>query len=508
MDLGTHVLEVETKYDVPPDAAVPGLGGLPHVDRVAEPAAVDLDAAYFDTAGLDLLGLGITLRRRRGGDDAGWHLKLPDEVGRHELREPLTPDGAVPRSFRAILAGVLRGARLREVGTIATHREVTALLDPSGQVLAELCDDHVTAVRRLLRGASAARDVVWREWELELLGADDELATAAAARLVEAGASPAAYPSKLARTLGSEAVTGSRGARTGRMGRRASAREVLAPYLAGQVRRLRQLDPLVRADLPDAVHQMRVTCRRLRAVLACFRREFDTAQARHVRDELGWVVDVLGGERDLEVLRERIGTLVRAHDVTTARAESWVDERLSLNLGDARAAARAALRSPRYAALLAALADPDWPEWSARADLRSGPELTRGLRREVTRLADAAAAAEHCHGRAHDEALHTVRKAAKRLRYAAEAVRPRFGPRAVELGERMSELQDVLGLHHDEVVAGSTVRLLRRERSTSGRPAAADRILRDLADSRNAEVRAYRRAWHRLADSGVLTWLG
>ena len=36
-----------------------------------------LEAVYYDTPNLRLLAEGVTLRRRTGGEDAGWHLKLP-----------------------------------------------------------------------------------------------------------------------------------------------------------------------------------------------------------------------------------------------------------------------------------------------------------------------------------------------------------------------------------------------------------------------------------------------
>ena len=45
-----------------------------------------------------------------------------------------------------------------------------------------------------------------------------------------------------------------------------SSAEVLHPYLVRQLNQMRRLDPLVRADVPDAVHQMRVACRRRRSV--------------------------------------------------------------------------------------------------------------------------------------------------------------------------------------------------------------------------------------------------
>ncbi|MGH3480415.1 MAG: CYTH domain-containing protein, partial [Nocardioidaceae bacterium] len=74
--VGTH-LEVERKYDAAPEARLPDLTRLPGVAGVAEPEQYDLDAVYFDTADLALARGRITLRRRTGGHDAGWHLKLP-----------------------------------------------------------------------------------------------------------------------------------------------------------------------------------------------------------------------------------------------------------------------------------------------------------------------------------------------------------------------------------------------------------------------------------------------
>ncbi|WP_242418751.1 CYTH domain-containing protein, partial [Frankia sp. CpI1-P] len=41
------------------------------------PRTVTLDAVYYDSDDLRLARNQITLRRRTGGHDAGWHLKLP-----------------------------------------------------------------------------------------------------------------------------------------------------------------------------------------------------------------------------------------------------------------------------------------------------------------------------------------------------------------------------------------------------------------------------------------------
>jgi hypothetical protein len=92
--MAVNVNETETKYDAPAGAGLPRLDGLPQVAGVARPDEEDLEAEYYDTDDLRLIGAGITLRWRRGGDDAGWHLKLPAGAGtRREIRLPPGGDG-------------------------------------------------------------------------------------------------------------------------------------------------------------------------------------------------------------------------------------------------------------------------------------------------------------------------------------------------------------------------------------------------------------------------------
>ncbi|WGY04524.1 CYTH and CHAD domain-containing protein [Nocardioides sp. QY071] len=502
MSVDTHVLEIESKFEVPVDATLPDLTGLPRAGAVGAPREVDLEASYYDTAALDLMSLGITLRRRRGGEDAGWHLKLPSDKGRHEVRVPLGDDERVPQRLEELLRGTTRGARLRKVGTVSTRRTVLPVVDAAGNLVAEVCDDRVVGERR--RGEREAR-LVWREWEVELTEDDAELARATTARLREAGASPSRYASKLAHVLDVVPPQDVTGASPGA----ASARDVLAPYLDAQVRRLRQLDPQVRADLPDAVHQMRVACRRIRAVLACYRRDFDRRAASHLRAELGWLVDVLGRERDLEVLRDHLGALVAQHESTDAAQEAWIDEALARDLAAARETARRALDGGRYDALVLALTDPAaWPPWSPNARRPARRELRRGLRAEWTRLEAAAKAAEHAPSARRDESLHEVRKVAKRLRYAAEAAQPRFGERASALAHAMSALQDTLGQHHDETVARTTVAGLGQQRSRADGGGDVRRVLDDLRAEQSDDLTAYRDQWAQAPLAAGRRWLG
>ncbi|MBO0818317.1 MAG: CYTH domain-containing protein, partial [Actinobacteria bacterium] len=85
-----NLRETETKYDAPADAALPGMEQLPQVGAVHGPEEQQLEAEYYDTDDLRLIRAGITLRRRSGGGDDGWHLKLPAGADtRRELRRPL-----------------------------------------------------------------------------------------------------------------------------------------------------------------------------------------------------------------------------------------------------------------------------------------------------------------------------------------------------------------------------------------------------------------------------------
>src|ERR1700684_3462285 len=86
----TVLRETERKYEASPGATLPRLSALPAVAAESGQETQPLEAEYYDTVDLRLLRAGVTLRRRRGGSDAGWHLKLPaGGSSRDEIRVPL-----------------------------------------------------------------------------------------------------------------------------------------------------------------------------------------------------------------------------------------------------------------------------------------------------------------------------------------------------------------------------------------------------------------------------------
>ena len=195
-------LETEQKYDAGADFVLPKLDGLSGSRRAADPRRIYLSATYFDTEGLDLIKNKITLRRRVGGDDEGWHLKLP--VGkdtRQEVRAPLDDADSVPARLAAQVKDITAGRRLRPIALLDTERTVVTLAGPAGDALVEVADDRVTALRF---GQTDSEPMTWREIEVELKSSDPGAAgllESVGVALREAGANPSAYGSKLARVL-------------------------------------------------------------------------------------------------------------------------------------------------------------------------------------------------------------------------------------------------------------------------------------------------------------------
>ena len=70
-------LEIEQKFDADQDFVRPDFAAVTAGVTAAAPVVHRLSATYFDTVDGRLQGAKITLRRRTGGSDAGWHLKLP-----------------------------------------------------------------------------------------------------------------------------------------------------------------------------------------------------------------------------------------------------------------------------------------------------------------------------------------------------------------------------------------------------------------------------------------------
>lgn len=289
-----------------------------------------------------------------------------------------------------------------------------------------------------------------------------------------------------------------------------SAGEVVVAYLGEQLESLREHEPLVQVAAEDAVHQMRVACRRARSALDTGAPLFQPRAGDHLREELRWLGEVLGRARDAEVLRERMATSVAAVAPDPAGVGARVDTVLRSRHVTGLAGARAALDGPRYAELLAALerfvADPPYGDRAHRA---AAAELARLVLRDWSRLrARLERAAGTPAGPGRDAALHDVRKAAKRLRYAAEAAAGVLGPHAVRLAEASEAVQEALGEHHDSVVARDLLRdLVAPAEEEPDGSAVFDRLHEREAACASAAERAFLEAWAELPRKHRARWL-
>ncbi|MFH8785125.1 CYTH and CHAD domain-containing protein [Streptomyces roseoverticillatus] len=461
--------EVERKYEADTPAAA---ASLPDLSRVAGVAAVTgegphkLDAVYYDTADRRLAAAGITLRRRTGGSDEGWHLKLPVAPGvRDEIRAPLSPD--VPRALAALVRARVRHVPLVPLVRIRSRRTISRLLDAQGTLLAEASADKVRA-DRLGDGGRSAR---WTEFEVELGGGTDPaFLDAVEKRLRKEGLHPSDAPSKLARAL--QETAGKKKAEEKKAAEKktetdrgpATAGDHVLAYVRQQTDALLAYDTAVRRDAEDSVHQMRVATRRLRSVFRSYGDVLDRKVTDPLGAELKWLAEELGADRDREVVTARLKDSLAGLPGTLALGP--VRARLRIYAaGRARGSRKrvlALLDGERYLALLdaldALLAGPPL----RRAAALPAPEVLAGaVLHDYERLAGRVEKAlETGPGTARDTALHEARKAAKRARYAAEAARPALGKPAKRFTSRMKDVQTLLGDHQDSVMTRSALRAL------------------------------------------------
>jgi len=202
---------------------------------------------------------------------------------------------------------------------------------------------------------------------------------------------------------------------------------------------------------------MRIATRRLRSALATYRPLLDPALATRLRGELSWLAGVLGAARDLEVMQHRLTDLIErepAHLVLGPVTER-VSRRFGTDLRAARRAAVEALNDKRYFRLLdaldALLAEPPLTALASEPARKVVPRLIGKDLKQVRRAVRTARKTPA--GTAHDVALHTVRKKAKRLRYAAESAIPLNRKRAVRVARAAKRVQSILGDHQDSVIA-------------------------------------------------------
>lgn len=225
-----------------------------------------------------------------------------------------------------------------------------------------------------------------------------------------------------------------------------------AGYVAQQVAALDEDVAAVRRRDPEGVHRARIDCRRLRAAIATYRPE----GGGELVDELRWLGRELSGPRDRYVMHQLLVRML-AEEPPGLVAEAVV-RRVERTYGGAPTVPEA-LESERFAALRAALRTLDPEPHALRKRVRKALE-------RVQRRYDAVAGADD-----RDLALHALRKATKRLRYAAEAWEPEGGGKdARRVAKAAKRLTQHLGERQDTVVARANLLELAAAAAAAGEP--------------------------------------
>ncbi len=454
--------EVEVKLSAPTDLGVPQLRTLlataRGVGKVGEPRVAELDATYFDTSDFRLARHRVTLRKRDGGTDAGWHLKLPGNGFRTEIGEPLTHDATPPATLLTMTSVFAAGQELQPVARIQTRRTALDVYNEDGALIAEVADDEV---RSQTLGATTDLDT-WREIEIELKGdGNPKTLRNLRAALTGAGALPAQRESKLAAALGERVGELYLPRLDKALSPRSSSTIVIAAYLTEHAAAFLATDPAVRTDQPDAVHQARVAIRRLRSAMRIFAPILDRDATPDLDLRLSQLSGTLGRVRDAEVQYQRLTDAVAKLpvDLVLGPVSVRISEESQPEASQARTALIDALNAADYYQLI-----DDVLTYIAATTARPAGTAKDELRAAITtahqQLARNVKVAARTRGLHHDEALHKVRKSAKRLRYGCEVLRQIYGAKTARLINDAEAVQEALGEHQDSVIMRAHLRAL------------------------------------------------
>jgi len=481
------MLEREVKLGAGPAFHLPDLSGVVDGVAVTPPEAVRMETVYYDTPDLRLARWGVSLRYRAG---EGWTLKLPpaasrDTPGQLLERDELTFQGGSkkpPEAAVDIVRAYVRKSELVPVARLSTIRRRVRLVDATGARVAEVVDDEVS-VRDGRRVAARFREI---EVEVSSLNGANGIVDPLVTRLRGAGAGAPDPTPKHVRALGPRAME-----------------DVIKSVLAESIASLLHHDPLVRTSGdPEAVHQARVSTRKLRSHLRTFGPLLDPEWTEPLRSELGWLAMGLGAVRDREVLLERLRERAKSLPAADLRSAGSLLHILEVEIDTLRKKLLAELGSMRYVDLLerlvaaahspATLPEADQPASAVLPPLAAGP--WRRLRSAVRQLPDPPT----------DPELHRIRILAKRARYAAEAVAPVAGSAAAAFARAAAKLQTVLGEHQDSVTAQAWLRSAR----ISGRRAFVAGELIAMEHIAAEEARAkWPKVWKALDRKQLRQWM-
>jgi CHAD domain-containing protein len=264
----------------------------------------------------------------------------------------------------------------------------------------------------------------------------------------------------------------------------------LRESLAVELEALLAHDPGVRLGTdPENLHQHRVAARRTRSFLHTARAYVDPSWSKSLGELLSELGDSTGPLRDLDVLIEHLGPELDAAAPEDRAGADRLLELLNSERESVRGRLLAALEGERYRLLLTRLRFP--PRFRPGVD---DVPLERLARKEFRRLARRL---KRTGPSPEAAAIHSLRVTLKRVRYAAELSSPRGAARRRFIGAAKT-LQDLLGEHHDTVIAETRLRSATVQDGATAAAFVAGRLAERQADRRTRLTAQLPPAWRRL----------
>jgi triphosphatase len=417
-----------------------------------------LRSTYFDTPDYDLRKAGVSLRVRKDRAARIQTIKAARSSGgialaRGEWEQEVSgdkPDFSVAAGT-ALEPFLALSDTIQPVFEVSAHRTFVEL--PTDSSVVEVVVD-----RGEIQTSGGGRP--FAELELELKEGDRAALFQIAAQLFETVPLRLSFRTKSDR--GFEAISDGSERRIKAepivLKKKMTSRAAFVVIGASCLRHLMANESIVRAVRdPDAVHQMRVALRRLRAAISLFKNVVADEQRDKVRSELKWMADQLGQARDLDVYISKVLEPTRAAHPGEPELDNLLSE-YQARRESAYDTVQEMITSSRF--LRSVLDVAAWIEtgpWMKSAGTDRDPrvvelaaaELNRRwkrVRKQGTRLADM-----------HPEERHQVRIEIKKLRYASEFFESLFRQSAARKRQRaamesLEALQEVLGDLNDIAV--------------------------------------------------------
>ena len=443
-------IETELKFRVPQRSLqilrcrkIPG-------STMGERSENDLRSIYFDTPKLKLKRHGLSLRVRKDGDkhvqtvkaaapacfDRGeWETEVHDgfpDLGKAR-DTPLKQIGS--KKLRRKLKPIFETAVHRTVVPVHTRKSEIELAIDRGNIKAGRRSSRIEEVELELKSGRSA----------DLFHLAKTMDKRSEAELYLRSKAERGYD--LAQGKERQAVFGD----TIELAKDVAAGDAFRTIAQSCVRHFADNADAVRASDPEAIHQMRVGLRRLRAAISVFAKLLPEARTERIKAELKWLTDELAPAREIDVfVQTEIHPL--AGNVVPRRASKALEEQFVAKRDTAFARARRTVDSARFRVLLLEVLE--WIEgshdhFSDQASAAARKFANDVLHRRVRKVLKQGKLLARLSMRQR----HKVRIRVKKIRYAVEFFESLFSKRRRKTLDRLSKhlkkIQDALGSLND-----------------------------------------------------------